>query len=274
MLFFKSSLENYSAFRLVKPLIISVLAGWLMAGCASLKPIDLVPTYLDSNYVKIGALPLQEPRIEPGDFLNITFAGKSVEVTAQLNNYGATKAESANNSGKIGGAAGIEVDVDGNIELPLIGKLKVAGKTRSELKLILTKEAGRFLVDPIVYFGELTKRVTVMGQVRNPSTQQFTDAKASIFEALASAGDVTDYAEIEKVKVYRDVNGVRELGNVNLADSSIFSSPYFYLRNNDVLYVPAQSEKLKLAKRNQVLPLVTLGLGIVSIVLGLSTIFR
>jgi polysaccharide export outer membrane protein len=274
MLFHKCFFGNLTPVKFSKLLIASILMSWLITGCSSLRPTQMLPTYLDSVYTALPALSIQEASIEAGDRLEITFAGKSVEVTAALNNYGVSKAENPTTGAKVSGIAGIEVDKDGFIELPLIGKLKVAGKTRSELKLLLTKEAAKYLVDPIVYLGGLGKKISVLGQVKTPSTKEYFDARVSIFEALAVAGDVTDYALIDKVKVYRDVNGKRELGNINLTDSSMFSSPYFYLRNNDMVFVPAQDDRLTFVKRNQVLPLVSVGLGLASIILALANVFR
>jgi polysaccharide export outer membrane protein len=274
MLFHRCFFGNLTPVKFSKLLIASILISWLITGCSSLRPTQMLPTYLDSVYTALPALSIQEVSIEAGDRLEITFAGKSVEVTAALNNYGVSKVEDPTTitSGK-SAASSIEVDKDGFIELPLIGKLKVAGKTRSELKVLLTKEASKYLVDPIVYLGGLSKKISVLGQVKMPSTKEFFDARVSIFEALAMAGDVTDYAVIEKVKVYRDVNGKRELGNINLADSSMFNSPYFYLRNNDMVFVPAQSERLAYARRNQTLPIVSVALGLAGILLALTTVF-
>ncbi|TAD88157.1 MAG: hypothetical protein EAY75_05590 [Bacteroidetes bacterium] len=257
-----------------KTLIASILVAASLTGCSNLKPTDMFRSYLDSSYTALPNLAIQEANIEPGDRLEITFAGRSVEVTAALNNYGVSKAESPTSMGKVSGSSGIEVDKDGLIELPLIGKLKVAGKTRSELKLLLTAEAAKYLVDPIVYLGNLSKKITVLGEVRNPNTQKYEEAKVSIFEALSNSGNVTDFAIMEKVVVYRDVNGKREIGNINLTDSSMFTSPYFYLRNHDMVYVPTQSEKMRITQRNQALPLISMGLGLVGLLVGLVTLLR
>jgi polysaccharide export outer membrane protein len=274
MLFHNRFFGNLAPAKFCKLLIISVLIPWLITGCSSLRPTQMLPTYLDSVYTALPALGIQEVSIEAGDRLEITFAGKSVEVTAALNNYGVSKVEDpTTTTSDKSDASSIEVDKDGFIELPLIGKLKVAGKTRTELKMLLTKEASKYLVDPIVYLGGLNKKITILGQVKAPQTKQFFDTKVSIFEAIAMAGDVTDYAVIEKVKVYRDINGKRELGNINLADTSMFNSPYFYLRNNDMVFVPAQSDRLTYVKRNQTLPIVSVFLGLAGILLALTNVF-
>lgn len=260
--------------RLINFFILNSLIWILFSSCSHLQPVKYYNQYLDSSLVRIQDLPLQEATIEPGDFLQITFAGKSPEVTAQLNNYGNTKAENPTGDIKSAIQKSIEVDKEGSIELPLIGKVKVSGYTRSQLKIKLTQEAARFLQEPIVYMGTANSKVTVMGEVKAVNTFELQQTKVTIFEALAKAGDMTDFAIPEKVKVYRDINGKRELGTINLADSSMFNSPYFYLRNNDVVYVPAQDEKLKLAKRNAVLPLITYVVSFMSIVLAMVTIFR
>ena len=88
MLFHRCFFGNLTPVKFSKLLIASILMSWLITGCSSLRPTQMLPTYLDSVYTALPALSIQEVSIEAGDRLEITFAGKSVEVTAALNNFG------------------------------------------------------------------------------------------------------------------------------------------------------------------------------------------
>lgn len=254
--------------------VYALVAGviFLNSSCSHIKPVQYMTPYLDEHSVALKNLPYSEATIEPGEFLEIVFVGKSPEVTALLNNYGYAKVENVTGAETPTTRKGIEVDKHGVIELPLIGKLNVTGMTRSELKDKLTKEAGRFLQDPIVYMGPPKYKITVLGEVKAPQIIETGANAYTILDALARSGDMSNYAIASNVKVYRSEGNKRAIGTVNVADSSLFLSPYFYLKNNDVVYVPAQNEKMKLIRRQESLPIISVTATIISLLLSITSV--
>ena len=122
------------------------------------------------------------------------------------------------------------VDEQGDIDFPVLGKLHVVGMSQSEvINLIEGKLKGQ-LVNPIVTMRFLNARITVMGEVRNPGTYMLNNGRMTLLEALGIAGDLTQYAR-------RENNGKGEFARLDLRSDDVFTSPYFYLQQNDVVYV-------------------------------------
>ncbi len=135
------------------------------------------------------------------------------------------------------------VDIDGNIEFPLIGKIRVSGLTIDEAKRKILKEAEVYAVKPVVNVRYTHFKFTVLGEVKAPGTFTVPNEKVSILEALGYVGDLTQYSSRKQVKIIRDSSGKREIGAINLNDQALFTSPFFYLKRNDVLYVQAAKQK-------------------------------
>ena len=132
--------------------------------------------------------------------------------------------------------AGYLVDSDGFIEYPRLGKVLLGGLTRAEATNKIKGLITPYLDDPIVKVGILNFKVTVFGEVVNPQTISVANERLTIVEALAQAG-LTPYSIREKIWVIREENGKRVFGKVNLYSRNIFNSPYFHLKQNDVIYV-------------------------------------
>ena len=143
------------------------------------------------------------------------------------------------------------IDKQGNIELPVIGTLHVQGLTTSEVTDIIKKRVSENVHDPYVRVELLGFFVNVMGEVKYPHRIYVQSQRYSILDALAEAGDLTEFAKRNSVLVIREQGGKKSYQNMNLADSNIFSSPYFYLQQNDVVYVEPNSIKIDNSKYNQ-----------------------
>jgi polysaccharide export outer membrane protein len=158
-----------------------------------------------------------------------------------------------NLSGEQGSSVGFLVDMNGDIEYPQIGIIHAEGLTREELaNQIKTKLQGQ-LNQPSVIVRFLNYRVTVLGEVRSPSTFTIPTERVTILEALGLAGDITEFGRKDNLKVMREVNGQREIGTINLTSKEMFNSPYYYLQQNDVVFVEQTGRRVQQQERQSLL---------------------
>ncbi|MFT4093294.1 MAG: polysaccharide biosynthesis/export family protein [Niabella sp.] len=194
------------------------------------------------------------PKIEKGDMLGITIITLNPEYN-QLFSSGAvnqglitaqgTAAAATNNNTNFNGSQnGYQVDENGQVNLPVLGKVALAGLTRKEAQDKLTAEVARTAKEPIVNVKFLNYKVTVIGEVTRPGSFTIPDDRVNVLEALGMAGDMTPYSVRENVLVIREKDGQRNMARLNLTDKEVFKSPYFYLQQNDVVYVQPEN-KLK-----------------------------
>ena len=134
---------------------------------------------------------------------------------------------------------GYRVDVDGDIDFPILGILHVEGLTVSEVKDLIKEkiEKGSYMKDPLVSIEFLNFKYTVLGAVNNNGTFTVDGDRITLLEAIANAGDLTDKARTDRVAVIREVDGERQMFMHDLKSKDIFESPCFYLQQNDVVYV-------------------------------------
>jgi len=144
--------------------------------------------------------------------------------------------------------SGFLVDKDGFIQMTLLGKIKVGGLTTYQVRDKITELASQYYKNPTVQVRFANFKITVLGEVTRPATYTVPNEKVTVLDALGLAGDLTIYGKRENVLLVRDQQGQKELVRLNLNDSEVFRSPYFYLRQNDVLYV--EPGKAKAAANN------------------------
>jgi polysaccharide export outer membrane protein len=170
-----------------------------------------------------------EVPIQPGDLLTITVSALNAASAAPYNFPAGTK--------------GATVDQEGNIAFPQLGTLKVSGLTRTQFRNLLISRLKTYLTDPVVTVDFVNFKITVLGEVVRPGTITVSDGKINLLEALAQAGDITEYGKKNQVEIIREVNGKREFGWVNLLSTSAFTTPYYRLRQNDIVYVHSIEDK-------------------------------
>lgn len=139
------------------------------------------------------------------------------------------------------------VDNNGNIDFPVLGTLHIGGLTKSQAENMIKEKLKTYIKeDPIVNVRMANYKISVMGEVASPGTFTITNEKVNIMEALAMAGDMTVYGQRDKVKLIReDAQGNRQVIPLNLNDADIIVSPYYYLQQNDVVYVTPNKTKAK-----------------------------
>ncbi|WP_243348762.1 polysaccharide biosynthesis/export family protein [Parabacteroides sp. FAFU027] len=140
------------------------------------------------------------------------------------------------------------VDAAGEINFPVIGRIRVAGMTRSELESsIRDRIYPKYMKeDPMVTVRNLSFKVSVMGEVARPGVVSVSNERISIFEALTQAGDLTIYGKRDNVLLIReDAKGKRETYRLDLTDKGLIQSPYYFLQQNDVVYVQPNKQKAR-----------------------------
>ncbi|MBP5764679.1 MAG: polysaccharide biosynthesis/export family protein [Bacteroidales bacterium] len=213
--------------------------------------------------------------IRPDDKLTIIVNCKEPELAApfnmQLSQKAFTSTSNVSFSQNGGSPMLFWVDQEGCIEYPTMGKLKVAGLTRYELRDTIQNYliSNGFIQDPIVTVEFYNARYSVIGEVTRPSQYPMTNDRITIFDAVANAGDLTIFGERDKVRVLRDKEGTQEYHTLDLKDPEIMKSPYYYLQQNDVVYVEPNKSK---ASNREVSSLYTFGISIVSVLLTVTNI--
>lgn len=137
------------------------------------------------------------------------------------------------------------VDASGFISFPVLGKLHVAGMTLNGLAQYLEEKISETVIDPIVTVELVNFHVNIMGEVTKPGVQLVNRERYSILDAIAAAGDLTPYGERKAVWLIREENGERQFHKLDLNDSKMLESPYFYLSQNDVIYVEPNKVRIK-----------------------------
>ena len=143
------------------------------------------------------------------------------------------------------------VDANGDIQFPVLGKMHVAGMTTLQLKEELEKQIGKNVSNPIVRVQFVNFRVNVLGEVKTPGAITVRKERYSVLDALAEAGDLTEYGERDNVLLIREEDGKKIYHRFNLNNSEILTSPYFYLKQNDVIYVEPNEVRQENAMYNQ-----------------------
>lgn len=135
------------------------------------------------------------------------------------------------------------VDREGYLYLPVIGKVYVQGKTTSQVSEILKESLTNILSQPLVSVKLINRFVSVLGEVRIPGHYVFTQDKLTVYDAISLAGDITDYGDRKNAILVRNENGNNKRINIDLTSSDIFTSEYYYLRPNDIIYIEPLRKK-------------------------------
>ena len=191
--------------------------------------------------------------IMPNDNLFITVSAvnpDAVEVfnTNQFNRIGNVSATALDISGYL-------VDQKGDINFPLVGEIHLGGLTKKNAIQLLQNQVSKFVTDPVVNIRFLNYKISIIGEVTRPGVYTVTDEKISIPQAIALAGDLTIYGDRHNVQLIRIENGKKQFHSIDLTTADLFFSPYYYLHQNDVLYIQPNGTKAGSSTYNQNLPL-------------------
>ena len=213
-----------------------------------------------------------ESVVQSNDLLSITVSSLNPEATVIFNAPNTPTISSATSmgSGSSLQTIGYLVNKSGNIQFPILGNVKAVGLTKTQLtdtivSLLLRKN---LLLGPIVNIRFFNFRVTVLGEVARPNVITVPSEKISLLEALGLAGDLTIYAERENIVLIREEDNHKVVRHINLNMADIFSSPYYYLKTNDIVYAAPNTNRLAAASNTRLmLPIIISGLSFIAIIL-------
>ncbi|MEJ7738065.1 MAG: polysaccharide biosynthesis/export family protein [Chitinophagaceae bacterium] len=209
------------------------------------------------------ALQLKEPVIQINDLLGIQVFSNSLNQ------------EQANMFSSTGANQGYLVGITGNIDMPIVGKIKTAGLTKVQLQALLIEKISPYVKDPSVLIRFLEFKINVLGEVKSPGSHKFETDRVTIIDALSAAGDLTDFGKRQDVLVIREESTDRKYYHVDLRSGALFQSPVYQLQPNDIVYVGANINKIKTINTNsnsqQALQLFLTAVSVISTIIFLIT---
>jgi polysaccharide export outer membrane protein len=246
--------------------IVVLLLSILLPSCFSTRQV----TYMQGTFdtAALSQIKIPEPVVRQGDLLNIIVYSDNPEATALFNqsvitvSNGAGSVSSGSGNSGAGGAGGgtgsnagalgagspttpgYQVDEEGNIQFQGLGRLHVEGLTKAQLKDTLDSRLLSYLKNPYYSIRFLNYRFTMLGEVQHPGIFSIPGEHISMLEAIGLAGDLTLYGRRDNVLIIRENEGKREWARMDLTKPQIMTSPYFYLQQNDVVYIEATKKKL------------------------------
>jgi polysaccharide export outer membrane protein len=229
----KKLITRITYYLFVCPIVCTLFA------CSSTKKIGYFQDMPDSAVLQLPAMEPQQRVTQIGDRLLITFGSRDAEAAAVFNRYGGIPtAGSETMASSNSELTGFLVDYNGNLDFPLMGRIKAQGLTLSQLKDTITRKAGLYLKDPYVNARYYDFKVTVLGEVKSPGTYSLTQNKATVFHALGASGDLARSAKRYDLQIFRDSSGVRSVTKIDLRSKNLLDNKRgFLLQNNDVIYV-------------------------------------
>jgi polysaccharide export outer membrane protein len=236
----KQALQNYIKMKQIKAFAL-LLGVVVLASCASQKRVIYLQDAQADEQIKIAQD--YQIRIKPLDRLTVVVNSRDPELAAPFNTSTSFNSLTGTPlSTYSSNATSLQirtVDEDGNLDMPIIGPIQCKGKTRSELAQEIADKIreGGYISDPTVNIQFADMKISVIGEVARPGQYDITNDRISLLDALSLAGDLTIYGVRSDVKVIREENGVRTTASLDLTSQDIYDSPYFYLQQNDVIYV-------------------------------------
>ena len=226
-----------------------LLSGLIaMASCTSYKKVPYLQNSAEIDTAVVSEF--YDARIQPKDMLTITVSSEKPEAALPFNLTVPTALSATNSAKSLTSQPVLQtylVDNAGCIDFPTLGKLQIAGMTKGEVEeMIKNRIKSNFTTEPIVTVRMANYKVTVLGEVNAPGVKTIANEKVNILEAVAMAGDLTIFGERDGVKLIREnADGTKMIVPLDLTDANIIYSPYYYLQQNDILYVEPNKAKAR-----------------------------
>jgi polysaccharide export outer membrane protein len=207
-----------------------LFAAFLLFSCASrktivyLQDIDSKASYESLNY---------EPKLQPDDLLSIIVSAENAEVTVPFN---LPQLESRNADISQEGKKYL-IDYEGNIDFPVLGKIKLSGLTRTEATKKLSDAISEYILHPSIYLRILNFRVAVLGEVNKPGNYTIQGERVSVLDALGMAGDLTIYGKRDNILVIHEAEGKKTYSRIDLTNAAFMNTQSYYLAQNDIIVV-------------------------------------
>lgn len=226
--------------KTLKHLLVLTLVGIAATGCVTKKSLtylrEVTPESADS--INKHFVPSAEITIKPADALTIFVSALDQDAVAPYNLPTVAFNDPTTTQVKTTPMLlTYRVNEEGDIEMPVLGKLHVAGLVRAEAEELIKTALEKHVLKPMVQVNLVSAKVSVLGEVARPGTVNISNGRLTILEALAAAGDMTPYGRRDNLLISREVNGKMEFARLDLTKDNILTSPYYYLQQNDVIYV-------------------------------------
>ena len=220
----------------------------LMASCVSKKDIvyfqydEIDQANVSNSYKTV---------IKPDDLLQITITALDIEAVRPFNLAAVTYATSSNSAIGVAQQQTYLVDTKGEIEFPVLGKIKIGGLTRDEtIDLLKSKLSPDYIKDPNVNIRISNYKISVMGDVQRPGSYNIPNERITILDALALAGDVNISGQRNNILIIREEANKKTQYRVDLRSNNLLTSPVYYLQQNDVVYVEPNYARIQSASSN------------------------
>lgn len=227
-------------------LLIVTVAG-MLSSCANTKRLRYFQDLSESATASdLAIAKYNEPYIQPDDILSININTIDPEATASINNRNGGYSNVAGaQPGSVASTSGYLVDKDGFADIPVLGKIKLAGLTTLQARDAVRAKALASFKNPVVDVRFSNFKITVIGEVNRPASYIIPNEQVTLLDAIGYAGDLTVYGKRENVLLIRkDANGKNFSVKMDMTKKSTLNSPYFYLRQNDVIYVEPNKTKV------------------------------
>jgi polysaccharide export outer membrane protein len=236
------------------------LAAFSLMSCATKKQILYFQDSEEINNTEIqGSF---EPLIEQNDILYISVSSIDENIIKPFNKQTGLEGTFNNSNPDL---KGYLVNSEGTINFPVLGILPVAAKTRREIEAMLTARLQEYVKDVVVDVRIMNFKITVLGEVRNPGVYTIDNERVTLPEAIGLAGDLTEDGYRREVTVIREEAGKRIVTKIDLTQTELFESPFYFLKQNDVVYV---QPSLKGVKKSGFIPSIPALLSLVTVVLS------
>lgn len=234
---------------MIKRMFLLMVMSLFLVGCTSYKSVPYLQNpEVVNNYGK--ELPLYDAKIMPKDLLSVTVNTTDPQAAAPFNLTVQTPINAAMTNISTTTQPALQqylVNNTGEIDFPVIGRLQVGGLTKNQAEDLIRERLQPYLREtPIVTVRMSNYKISVLGEVNRPGTFTVSNEKVNVLEALAMAGDLTVYGIRDDIRLVReDAQGKREIISLNLNDADIILSPYYYLQQNDIVYITPNKTKAR-----------------------------
>lgn len=241
-----------------------IFVALLISSCVSHKNVTYFNDIQEEATGVLSIPEIPENLLKPGDLVEVNISSTSLETNRFF------QRPSSDSGDNFGGNA-YRIGYDGNLELPLVGKIAVSNQSTDEAAANIRKALLDYVREPTVNVRLLNFKITLLGEVRNPGVYEIPTAEANVLEALGYAGDLTLYGVRENVLLIRTEGEEKRFHRLNLNRSDILESEFFHLKNNDVIYVqPTKGLTSKDDNIYRILPLVISSLTLVTVLISLN----
>lgn len=241
----------------MKQIILLIIGSCCLFSCATKKEILYFQDAENLNQQQTAQY--FEPKIEPNDILYISVSALEEKVIKPFQKVTGLQTETRDEQ-----LQGYLVSPNGSIQYPGLGPVAVVGKTRVEVISLLTDKLSVFVKDVVVDVRIINFKITVLGEVATPGVYTIKDERVTIPQAIGLAGDFTADGKRETVTIIRAENGVQKVTKVDFTKTDFFSSPYYFLKQNDIIYV---EPSLRGVKKSGFIPDVPAVLSVATIIL-------